>query len=320
MRIFVIAWTATIALSQDLVVVEKKGSSVGFYNQAGKRTGGVAVGRTPHEIVFAPDRRTAYVSDNGILWMTDAGDGGNTISIIDLATRRKTGVIDLGQNRRPHGMDVNPKNGQLVVTVENPSGLLLLDPVERKVLRRYDTGGTKPHMVLLDRQAKWAYVSNSGSGTLGAVNLETGKVNVISVGENPQGAAMTRDGKRLYVTASVGNSIAVIDAERQLLVSKIATGKGPGRVALTPDEKTLVYNMQLGERLGFADVATLRQTQLVTLPGPPLSLTLSADGQRAYLGIQDMDKIVVASVVNRAIVKVFDTPKQAGPDPVLELP
>lgn len=309
-----------IALSQDLAVVEKKASSVGFYNQNGKRMGGVAVGRTPHEMVFSPDRRLAYVSDNGILWMTEAGEGGNTISIIDLATRRKSGVIDLGQNRRPHGMDVNRANGQIVVTVENPAGLLLVDPSERKVLRRYETGGAKPHMVLLDRQARFAYVSNSGSGTVGAVNLATGKVNVISVGENPQGAAMTRDGKRLYVTAALGNSIAVIDAEKQILISKIATGKGPARVALTPDEKTLVYNLQQGERLGFAEVATLRQTHVVPLPGAPLSLTLSADGQRAYLGIQDMDKIVVASVLNRAVVKVFDTPKQAGPDPVLELP
>ena len=77
--------------------------------------------------------------------------------------------------------------------------------------------------------------------------------------------------------------------------------------------------MQLGERLGFADVATRKQTKLVELPGHPLSLNLSADGKIAYLGIQDKDKIVIASVPKREIVKVFDTPKNAGPDPVLEL-
>lgn len=319
MKIFAVLLVST-ALAQDLVVVEKKASSVGFYTRDGKRTGGTAVGKTPHEIVFSPDRKTLYVSDNGILWMTDAGSGGNTISIIDVATRRKTGTIDLGENRRPHGMDVIKKNGHIVVTVENPSGLLLVDPVVRKVIRRYDTGGTKPHMVLLDHQAEYAYVSNSGTGTIGVLHLATGKLKTtIPVGENPQGALITRDGKRLYVTASIGNAIAVIDTARHTLIGKVATGQGPGRVALTPDEKTLVYNMQLGEKLGFADVATLKQLKEVALPGHPLSLTLSADGQLAYLGIQDKDKIVIASVPKREILKVFDTPKESGPDPVLEL-
>jgi DNA-binding beta-propeller fold protein YncE len=215
---------------------------------------------------------------------------------------------------------VSPKTGWIVVTVENPAGLLLVDPAARKVVRRYDTQGAKPHMVLLDHKAEWAYVSNSGTGTVAALHLESGKVKVIPVGENPQGAAMTRDGRRIYLTVSAGNSIAVIDTEKKELAGRIQTGKGPGRIALTPDEKTLVYNMQLGERLGFADVATLKQTREIVLPGHPLSLTLSRDGQRAYLGIQDMDKIVVASVPRQEIVQVFDTPKESGPDPVVELP
>jgi YVTN family beta-propeller protein len=312
---------ALCLLSQDLVVVEKKASSVGFYTREGKRTGGVAVGRTPHEIVYSADRKSLYVSDNGILWMTDAGAGGNTISILDVATRRKTGTIDLGENRRPHGMDVIRKTGQIVVTIENPSGLLLVDPVARKVVRRYDTGGTKPHMVLVDHQGEYAYVSNSGSGTVGVLHLATGKVKTtIPVGENPQGAVITKDGKRVYVAVSTGNSIAVIDTAKHTLMGKVVTGEGPGRVALTPDEKTLVYNMQKGEKFGFADVATLKQLKEVALPGPPLSLTLSADGQRAYIGVQDKDKIVIASVTKREITKVFDTPKAAGPDPILELP
>ncbi|MBY0504894.1 MAG: hypothetical protein K2X03_13355 [Bryobacteraceae bacterium] len=311
---------AATAYAQDLVVVEKKASQVGFYSSAGQRLAGVAVGKTPHEIVFSPDRRTLYVSNNGILWMTDGGAGGNTLSVLDAATRRQTGVIDLGENRRPHGLDVIPSTGQIVVTVENPSGLLLVDPAARKVVRRYDTGGTKPHMVLLDRQAKFAYVSNSGSGTVGVVELTSGKVQTIPVGENPQGAVLTRDGKLLYVAVSIDNCLAVIETATNKLLGKIATGAGPGRVALTPDERTLVYNMQAGKLLGFADAATRRQTRTVPLPGPPLSLNLSADGRVGYIGIQDLDQILVASIAEGKIVRSFATPKNAGPDPVLELP
>ena len=125
----------------------KKAGKVGFYTEEGRRIGEVQVGRYPHEIAFSPDHRFFYVTDNGMLWMTDPGAGGNTISIIDVRSRKKTGVIDLVDLRRPHGIAVVPQTGEIVVTIENPYGLLRIDPVTRKVVRRYDVAGNSPHMV-----------------------------------------------------------------------------------------------------------------------------------------------------------------------------
>lgn len=310
---------STLALWTVLAVVEKIGGSVGFYADDGKRVAGVKVGTHPHEIVLSPDRKTAYISDNGILWMTEAGEGGNTISVVDVASRRKLGVIDLGQYRRPHGMAVDAQSGRMVVTIENPDGLLLVDPVARKVLRKYDVQGEDPHMVLLDGRGEWAYVSNTTTNTVAAIELATGKVKLIPVDKRPQGGVLTRDGRRIFLTCSDGNSIAVIDTEKKERVGVIRTGKGPGRVALTPDEKTLVYNLQPGEGVGFADVAAGKETGVVALGGQPLSLTLSGDGKLAYAGVQDQDKIVVVSVGERKVVRVIETPKRAGPDPVIEV-
>jgi len=128
-------------------VVEKIAGEVGFYTADGKRISGVKVGTHPHEIILSPDKRYLYVTDNGILWMTNPGEGGNTISIIDVARRQKAGVIDLGKYRRPHGIDIDPKSGRMAVTIENPDGMLLIDPVKRQVLRKIDVQGEDPHMV-----------------------------------------------------------------------------------------------------------------------------------------------------------------------------
>lgn len=80
-----------------LVVGEKVSGSIGFYVPDGKRITSVPVGKHPHELALSPDGRLAYSTDNGILWMTDAGEGGNTISILDIRKREKVGVIDLGK-------------------------------------------------------------------------------------------------------------------------------------------------------------------------------------------------------------------------------
>ena len=306
--------------SAALAVVEKKAGKVAFYTAGGKRVSEVKVGTFPHEMVFSPDRRRLYVTDNGLLWMTDKEIGGNTISIIDVAQRAKAGVVDLGAYRRPHGIAVVPKTGRLVVTVENPQGLLLIDPVAGTVLRRYDVKGRHPHMVLPGPNGETAWVSNSASGEVAVVNLGSGEVeNLIRVGKDPQGGVMTKDGSRIYLTNHAGNTISVIDVDKRRVASEIKTGDGPARIALTPDEGTLVYNLQEGEGMGLADVATLTETGRIKLFGRPLSLSLSENGRTAYLGLQDSDKIAVVSVSARKMIRVMETPSGAGPDTVVPL-
>ena len=304
----------------SLAVVEKIAGRVGFYNPEGRRIAGVELGAHPHEIVLSKDKRYLYVSDNGILWMTDPGEGGNTISVIDIQGRKKAGVISLGNHRRPHGMDLDLKSGRLLVTIENPDGLLLIDPVARRVLRKYDVQGTDPHMALFGPDAAWAYVSNAGSGSIAAVDLDSGQVKLIPTDARPQGGTRSVDGRLIYFTNSDGNSISIIDPAKKERVGTIKTGRGPGRIAMTPDGKTLVYNLQAGEAVGFADVASRKETTVIPLGGRPLSLTMTADGQYAYAGVQDQDKIFVISVPRRKIIQVILTPKGAGPDPALPLP
>lgn len=304
----------------NLAIVEKKAGQVGFYSADGRRLGGVAVGQYPHEIILSPDRKLAYVSDNGVLWMTNPGEGGNTISVIDLASRKRVAVIDLGQYRRPHGMDIHGPTNRMVCTIENPDGMLLIDLAARKVVRMYDVKGASPHMVILDPNGEWAYVSNTATHTVAAVHLASGEVKPIPTDERPQGGVFAADRKTLYLTNSDGNSISIIDTAKKERVGTIRTGKGPGRIAITPDQKTLVYNLQPGQGVGFADIATRKQVAEIALGGNPLSLTMTTDGKLAYAGIQDQDRVATISVPERKIVRVFSTPKDAGPDPVLPLP
>lgn len=311
---------ATLAAQNfPLVIVEKKAGAVGFYSPAGQRIGGVKIGEHPHEIVLAPDGRTAYISNNGILWMQYAGEGGNTISIVDVKTRALIGTIDLGTHRRPHGLALDGKRNLLYSTIENPDGMVMIDLATRKVVRRFDVKGEDPHMVLLSPDGETAFVSNTGTGTVAAINVTTGATKLIPTDKRPQGGVLSKDGKLIYMTNSEGNSITIIDVARQENVGRIETGKGPNRIVLTPDGKTLVYSMQAGELVGWVDIASRKQTHTAKLPGPPLSLLLSPDGMWAYVGVQDHDTVAIVSIADHKIAKTFKTPVGAGPDPVLAL-
>jgi len=307
-----------------LVVVEKKANEVGFYTSSGERVAGVPVGQTPHEMILDPDGRHLYVSDNGVLWMDYQGPGGNTISIVDILEQKKVGTISLGDFHRPHGMDIDPQSRRMIVTAENPDRLVLVDLDQRSVVEDYDNGGSAPHMVTLGRQGKWAYASNTGSNTIGAVNLDTGESVIIPVGEWPQGSVLSSDGKRLYVTNGKSGTISVIDTAEKEVVGTIVTEKGVNRIVFTPDESTLIYSIGSyldgqSTAVGFADVESLEETDRIQLGGTPLSISLSSNGEYAFAGVQDNDEIYVISVEEKEVVQVIKTPEEAGPDPVLAI-
>jgi YVTN family beta-propeller protein len=317
--LFLLGSMIVAAQQPDLAVVQKISGTVGFYSNDGNLISQVEVDKHPHEAVLSADGKFLYVTNNGILWMTESGEGGNTISILDVTTLKNVGSIDLGKYHRPHGIDLDRRTGNLVVTIENPSGLLLVDPSKRRVLKMYEVKGEAPHMVLLSADGRQAHVSNTGSGTLSVVDLKTEEVKVIPSGARPQGTAVSPDHKTIYMTNLEGNSISIFDVAKRKLTGRIQTGRGPCRIAVTPNGKTLVYALQNAEAVGFADVASGKEMQQVPIGGKLVSLTLSRDGRLAYSSAQEQDKIFVISIADRKILRVIRTPNGSGPDPVIAL-
>jgi YVTN family beta-propeller protein len=300
------------------VVGEKVAGSVGFYDAQFKRLGGVKVGVHPHEMSLSADRRTLYVADNGVVWMTETGPGENTVSVIDIPSQRRTAVIDLGAFRRPHGITFDDASGQLWVTTEQPSQLLRIDPRTRQVVRRYGVQGEAPHIVTVG-PAGWAFTSNTDTGTVAAISADTGEVRLIPSGGRPQGQAMSPDRKTMYVANSGDSSISILDLDRKARIGTIATGRAPVRLALLPDGETLIYALQEGRSVGFADIASRKEVLQIPLAGRPVSISLSKDGRLAYCALQEEDKIYVISIPERKIAAVHDVPRGTGPDPVIPL-
>lgn len=306
-----------VRAEQVLLVVLKGANAVGYYSLDGKLLATVPVGVHPHEMALSPDGRLAYVTDNGTMRIEEKGKGGNTVSILDIAARKRVGTISTGNYRRPHGISVDPRTGYLAVTAEAPDRVLHIDPEKRRVIRHFDPRGKTSHMVTLPpgkSGAEFAFVSNSGMETVSAVQLTTGQVKSITVGERPEGSVLSKDGKELYVCNRESASISIIDVERQAAIGAIQTGKGPVRIAITPDGSTLVYALMHDRKIEFADLARRRAVAQVAVDGQPISMAVSADGKLAFAAAEEQDRVFVISVPERKLVRTFETAKGAGPD------
>jgi DNA-binding beta-propeller fold protein YncE len=313
---------ALTLLAQDavLLVLHKGHGSLGFYTPEGKLLTAVAVGQHPHEMLLSPDGRLAYVTDNGTMRIEAAGAGGNTLSIVDVAARKKVGEISLGKYHRPHGIDLDRKSGLLAVSTEYPDALLTVDPARRAVVKVYDTQGQTSHMVKFGPGARRAFVSNSTSNDVASIGLATGEVKNLPVGERPEGSVLSRDGRELYVCCREGHKIYVIDTAKQAVVGEIQTGRGPVRIGLTPDGKRLVYALLHDEAIEIADPAARQVVARVKLTGRLVSIGISPDGQRAFASAEEMDTVHVVSIPDARLLRSFKTPAGYAPDPVLEIP
>jgi len=316
--LLVLAAVTSLCAQKELVILHKAASSLGFYTLDGAPQTVVDVGKHPHEMVASADGGLLYITDNGTMRIEHAGEGGNTVSIVDVRARKKIGEISLGEYRRPHGIAIDSATGRLAVSCERPDRLLIVDPAGRKIVRTYDTKGKTSHMVAFGPGAKWAYVSNSGSGNVAAIDLAGGGVQLIPTGARPEGSVLAKDGRHLYVANREARSVSIIDTAANAKVGDIPTGNGPVRIALTPDGKTLVYALIHDRKVEMADTATRKVIGQVALGGAPVSLSVSADGLRAYASAEEDNKVYVVSIPDRKLSKTLTLPAGTGPDPVLE--
>ncbi|MCW5982903.1 MAG: beta-propeller fold lactonase family protein [Bryobacteraceae bacterium] len=315
---FIVVVASAWAQSADLLILHKGASSLGFYTLEGAHLASLATGTHPHEMVRSADGRLVYATDNGTMLIEQVSAGGNSVSVIDIAARKRVAEISTGQYRRPHGIDLDPKTGLVYVSCELPDQLLAIDPAQRKVVRTYDTKGKTAHMVKLSADGNWAFVSHSNSANVGAVQLATGAVKLIPTGNRPEGSALSPDGKLLYVVNREAAQITVIDPATQTASGLIKTGKGPVRVKVAPGG-AVVYALMHDNAIGIADAKARKEVATVKLGGSPVSLELSPDGALAYASAQDLDTVYVVSVKDRKIVREIKTSPKMFPDAVMAL-
>jgi YVTN family beta-propeller protein len=173
-----------------LLVGNKGEDTMSFIALAdGRELGRAPTGPMPHEIAISPDgRRAAVVSY-----------GGQSIDIFDVASHAKLRTIDLGANRGPHGI-VWLEDGRLVVTTERSQSLAVVDTRRGDRVRTISTAQQGTHMVAVSGDGRRAYTANIGAGTVSVIDLAAGrKLRDIAVGGQPEGIALTRNGREVWI-------------------------------------------------------------------------------------------------------------------------
>lgn len=186
----------------------------------------IPVGKSPHGIRFAPDGRQAYVANTkgGTVSVIDVAsrkeieqipvgkgpaqvgftaDGRlafvslsqeKAVAVIDPATRKVTRKIGVGTV--PIQLYATPDSGTLLVANQGSRSkpgdtVSMIDLQTFKVVKTLKTGAGA-HGVVVDREGRLAYITNTYAGTVSVIDIKARKVvSTVRVGKGPNGVSVS---------------------------------------------------------------------------------------------------------------------------------
>lgn len=273
-----------------------------------KVLGKLPTGRGPHEVAVAPDGRTAYVSNFGRYGVYPAGDTmhdqpGNTITVIDVTSRKVKTTFDLGTHTGPHGMVVSHDGKYLWVTSETPQAVLELDSSTGQILHVWNSNQQRSHMIVVTPKETKFYVTNTVSGSVSVIDKLTGTVKVVATGPGTEGIAISPDGREVWAASRIDGKISVISTDTDAIVATFSSGgREPKRMAFTPDGSQVWVTNYKSNQVAVFDSHGRELLGKVTAEGAPSGIDISPNRQRAYVTNATANKLTVIDVASRTVV------------------
>jgi YVTN family beta-propeller protein len=274
----------------SLLVLNKAENTMAIVDPATfKVVARVETGEGPHEVAVSADGRTAYVGNYGT-----GPKPGSTLSVIDLVTRKEIRRVDLSPLLRPHGL--LGAGGKVYFTAEANRVIARYDPAANKVDWIMGTGQNVTHMLAATPDGKKLYTANILSDSVTALSTNTGQMTHIPVGKQPEGIAVSPDGKEVWVGHNGDGHVSIIDTATDKVTATVKVAEVPIRVTFTPNGKrALVSDPKTGEVI-ILDAAARKELKRLPVGPAAVGVLVEPEGRRAFIATMAENKVVVVDL------------------------
>ncbi len=291
------------AAAETLLIGNKGEDTLSIVSLAsGAELARLQTGKMPHEIAVSPDGEQAAV----------VAYGGTTIDIFDVRGRTKVKTIDLSPNQRPHGL-VWLSDGRLVATTEASQSVAVVAP--DGTVTSIATGQQGSHMIVVAPDNRTAYVANIASGTVSVLDLKDAKKRRdLAVGGKPEGLALTKGGRELWVGDLDAPRVSVWNTATGEKIAEQPVDPVAIRVLASPDGK-LVATSNIGAgTISLFDAETRAPLRTIKVSdgdaARQVTLLFSPDSQRLYAAETGIDKVAEIGVATGKVLRRIAAGKQ----------
>jgi YVTN family beta-propeller protein len=218
------------------------------------------------------------------------------ISIIDPELKVVIGRIPIG--KRPRGLVASPDRKLLYVALSGSpiggpgvdestlppadkaaDGLAVIDIATRKVLRTL-RGISDPEQLAMTKDGRRLYVASEDTGQLIAIGTNGRTVASLTVGDEPEGVAISPDGAVVLATSEADHSVAIVrGGDHPRVTGRIIVGERPRNAGFLGNDRALVPG-EFDASLTLVDYAAAKRLRTITLPKAerPMGVAVAADG------------------------------------------
>jgi DNA-binding beta-propeller fold protein YncE len=282
-----------------LIVVNKGAASATIVDvSTGQILKTLPTGEGPHEVVVSADGSVAVVTDYG------ARSGGNTLTVIDIPGLAVARTIDLGEHRRPHGIDFMPGDEVVAVTTEQSRHVVLVNVETGEIVSELPTEGDVSHMLAIPGSADLIYTSDIRDATVTEIEVARGaSIRKFKVPVTPEAVGVTPDGSEVWVGSNDLGVVSVVDTESGE-VAQVLEGFGwPYRIVFSEDGQTALLPDLRSNELRIVDVESRSDRARVSFPDAgPQSVVFSADGKYAFQTLSLEDRVAVIELDSGAVI------------------
>jgi PQQ-dependent catabolism-associated beta-propeller protein len=235
----------------------------------------------------------------------------NVVHVIDGATLKETGRLDVG--KRSRGIALSPDGKLLYVAVSNDDKILVFDRSTGKRVGALPSG-PDPETFALSPDGKRMFVANENDGVLSIVDVPSAKALAQApVGGEPEGTAVSPDNRIVVQTSETASSASVIDAATGKLIDTFLVDSRPRYVAFTPDGKQFWIASEVRGTVTAFDAATLKRIGHVDFQDAGIKepvvqavgIAFTRDGRRAFVALGRGRHVAEVDPKSFRIVRLF---------------
>jgi DNA-binding beta-propeller fold protein YncE len=293
-------------LSGTLIVLNKGDNTASFIDlESGDTLATLPTGTNPHEIVVTSDGRFAVGTNYR---------GGNSLTVFDVADLSVARTIDLNEHPAPHGIQLMPREENVIVTTEGSNETLVIEIATGRIVSVVDTLMPGSHMVAIADDARVAYTANTAGNSVSIIDVGAGRTTrTLDVPPQPEAIATNGAGTDIWVGSNEEGVVSVVDAASGRTRMQLPGFSWPYRIQLIDDEQRVVIPDARRETLAVFDTGTGKQLREITLTGAgPQGIVAYRDDGTLFVALSRQGKVLAVDSETLETLREYAT--GAGPD------
>jgi YVTN family beta-propeller protein len=293
-----------------IMMVDKIGSHVRFFDpKSFEQIGDVVTPARPHDFVFSPDHRLAYVTIYGDGIYGKNPNPGHQVIVVDTAEHRIVDTIDLAPYRAPHGIQMDAQ-GNLLISCDLDRKILVVEPKSHKIVKTLNSVGTD-HWIALAPNGKKVYASNKNDEDfVTVVSTASGDpIGKISTPGGAQGISCSPNGRYVAIASFPNPSVFIVDTKSDAVTATVPLkGQTAGgfKPTFSPDGRWLIVITEVSDSIDVLKTSDFTGPQTFIKTGKdPMGVGFSPDGTKVIIANHGDGTVSVLDLATLSIQKTF---------------